>query len=44
VDSLDEAAAARATVFRDGTRALHMSDPDGHAVVLAERNAFPEQR
>ena len=37
-------AADRAIVFPDGTRALHMSDPDGHAVVLAERNAFPEQR
>jgi len=44
VESLDGAAVDRTTVFRDGTRALHMSDPDGHAVVLAERNAFPEQR
>jgi len=37
VDSLDGAAVARATVFRDGRRALRVRDPDGHAVVLVER-------
>jgi len=44
VDSLDGAAVDRAAVFDDGTRALHLSDPAGHAVVLVERNGFAEQR
>ena len=37
VESLDGAAVDRTTVFRDGTRALRVRDPDGHAVVLVER-------
>lgn len=41
VESLHGVAVDRATMFRDGTRALRVRDPDGHAVVLVERPAVP---
>ncbi len=43
-ESLAGAAVDRVAVFEDGTRALPVRDPDGHAVVLVERNGFAEQR